>query len=91
MTSQDGIPIPGPCTFLCPCSAVIVYWKPSTCSESWVGAFRQTIVAERICDGEEDISNCCMEARVLWDVTYNPCSSFCSGVERDGLREGDNK
>ena len=82
MTSQDGIPIPGPCTFLCPCSAVIVSWKPSTCSESWVGAFRQTIVAERICDGEEDISICCMEARVLWDV-LTPRAAASALVSRE--------
>ena len=37
MTSQDGIPVQDPCTFLCPYGAVIVSWKPSRCSESRVG------------------------------------------------------
>ena len=37
MTSQDGVPVQGSCTFLCPYGAVTVSWKPSSCSESRVG------------------------------------------------------
>ena len=40
--------------------------------------------------GEKDIGLCCMGAQLLWYGTYHRCSSFCIGVEGDGLSRGAN-
>ena len=85
MTSQDGIPVPGPCIFRCPCSAAIVFWKPSTCSESRMGVLRQVAVAKRMCGREDDVSTCCMKVQLVWCKTYHHCRTLCFGVVGDCL------
>ena len=90
MTRQDGAPIIGPCTFPCPHSAVIVSWKPSVCSESCAGVLRQPMTAEKIRDGEDDVSICGVGAHELWHMTHFRKSSSYAGGQRDSLRNGGN-
>ncbi len=87
MTSQDGIPVSGPFIFHCPCSAVIVSWKPSTCSESCIGVLQQVMIGTRIPGEEDSVSICSKDVRTLWRKTYNHCRRLCFGVERDWFNE----